>query len=134
MGHGLRFGLDTKCLTTKTRVRFSSSLSSPSFLYIMAPASSNPLDSLPPEMAQIITLAITTFIQREAPAIYIIIVASVWLGIAICLFMTLLYSSTPQSRRKPLFIFCVIAVVFGTIPSIVFIGILVCYCFVCFCS
>jgi len=87
--------------------------------------SSDPLDSLPPELAQIIRLAITAFIQNELPSIYIIIVASLWLGVSLCLFMALLYSSTPKSRRTPLFIFGVIAVGFGTIPSILFLKLLV---------
>ncbi|THU90790.1 hypothetical protein K435DRAFT_727853 [Dendrothele bispora CBS 962.96] len=88
-------------------------------------SSSNPLDSLPPELAQIIRLAITGFIQSQLPSIHIIIVASLWLGVSFCLFMALLYSSTPKSRRKPLFAFSVIAVGFGTVPSILFLKLLV---------
>ncbi|KAF5360022.1 hypothetical protein D9758_007566 [Tetrapyrgos nigripes] len=87
--------------------------------------SSSLLDSLPPETARVVKLAITTFIQRELPMIYIIIVASCWLGVSACLFMALLYSSTPKARQTPLFILCVIAVGFGTVPSILFLKVLV---------
>jgi hypothetical protein len=92
-----------------------------------APGSSsgNPLDSLPPALAQIIQLALGEFIKESLPAIYIMIIASLWLGISLCLFMALLWSSRPEKRSTPLFISCVIAVGFGTIPGILFLNLLV---------
>ncbi|KAK7439020.1 hypothetical protein VKT23_017726 [Stygiomarasmius scandens] len=78
----------------------------------------NPLGSLPPELANIIQLALTTFIKENLGSLYIMIIASLWLGISLSLFMALLYTSSSHSRRKPVFVLCVIAVAIGTIPSI----------------
>ncbi|THU87167.1 hypothetical protein K435DRAFT_566833, partial [Dendrothele bispora CBS 962.96] len=57
--------------------------------------------------------------------LYVVIVASLWLGISLSLFVALLYISGPQTYRKPIFILCVIAVTLGTIPSILYLKFLV---------
>jgi hypothetical protein len=78
--------------------------------------SDNPLDNLPPALAQVIQLALSEFIKGNLPSIYIMIIASLWLGISLCLLMALLWSSRPEKRKTPLFISCVVAVGFGTVP------------------
>ncbi|THV05586.1 hypothetical protein K435DRAFT_790099 [Dendrothele bispora CBS 962.96] len=85
----------------------------------------NPLASVPPQLADIIQLAINTFIEANLPSIHIIILSSLWLGVSCCLFITLLYSSDPKKRKTLLFISCIIAVGFGTVPSILVLNLLI---------
>ncbi|KAF5342931.1 hypothetical protein D9758_014950 [Tetrapyrgos nigripes] len=85
----------------------------------------NPLGTLPPNIAELIQAALSFFIQRNMGSIYVMVIASIWLGVSFSLFMALLYTSTPCSRRKPIFVLCVNAVGFGTIPSILFLKLLV---------
>ncbi|KAF5360087.1 hypothetical protein D9758_007559 [Tetrapyrgos nigripes] len=85
----------------------------------------DPLASLPPALASIIEEALTEFIKANLPSIYIMIISSLWLGVSLCLFMALLWSSQAEKRRTPLFICCVIAVGFGTIPGILFLRLLI---------
>ncbi|THU85248.1 hypothetical protein K435DRAFT_764389 [Dendrothele bispora CBS 962.96] len=85
----------------------------------------NPLSDLPPEIAIPIQMALTAFIKENLGSIYIMIVASLWLGISLSLLMALLYTSTSKSRRKPIFILCMIAVAIGTVPSILVLKFLI---------
>jgi len=83
------------------------------------------LGDLPPQLQEIIQLALSTFIDLNLPSLYIMIIASLWLAVSLCLFMALLYSSHPEKRKTLLFICCVIAVGFGTVPGILFLNLLV---------
>ncbi|THU90785.1 hypothetical protein K435DRAFT_841293 [Dendrothele bispora CBS 962.96] len=53
------------------------------------------------------------------------IASSLWLGVSFSLFVALVYSSNQKSRRTPLFWFSVVAIGFGTVPSILFLKLLV---------
>jgi len=98
-----------------------------SFPLILKPmdSTSNPLASLPPQLQDIIQLALSAFIKESLNPIYIMILSSLWLGVSFSLFVALLYSSNPRSRRTPLFWISLIAIGFGTVPSILFIKLLV---------
>ncbi|KAF5341511.1 hypothetical protein D9758_012581 [Tetrapyrgos nigripes] len=85
----------------------------------------NPLGNLPPVIAEAIQMALSEFIKENLGSLYVMILSGIWLGVSLSLFMALLYTSTSYSRRKPIFILCVIAVGFGTIPSILFLVLLV---------
>ncbi|THU85247.1 hypothetical protein K435DRAFT_869486 [Dendrothele bispora CBS 962.96] len=85
----------------------------------------NALNNLPPEIEVPIQLALATFVKEDLNVLYLIIIASLWLGISLSLFVALLYISGPQTYRKPIFILCVIAVALGTIPSILYLKFLI---------
>ncbi|KAK7439034.1 hypothetical protein VKT23_017740 [Stygiomarasmius scandens] len=83
------------------------------------------LDSLNPELKNIIQMALRDFIKNILGALYTMIVTSLWLGVSLSLFVALLGTSSAQSHRKPIFILCMIAVAIGTIPSVLFLKILI---------
>jgi len=86
---------------------------------------SNSVGNAPPDLADIVQLALATYIKEIFGPIYVMILASLWLGISLSLFTALLCTSGAQSRRKPIFILCVIAVAIGTIPSVLYLKIIV---------
>ncbi|KAF5360021.1 hypothetical protein D9758_007565 [Tetrapyrgos nigripes] len=89
-----------------------------------ASSSDSPLNEIPPALQGVIELALSAFVKQNLNEIYLIIAASLWLGVSFSLFMALLYSSNAESRRTPLFWFSVLAVGFGTIPSVLFMKLL----------
>ncbi|TFK37248.1 hypothetical protein BDQ12DRAFT_632665, partial [Crucibulum laeve] len=69
--------------------------------------------------------AVAAFIAGVKPALSVLLLCAVWLGVTIPLLFVLFYFSTPSSRRKPLFIFNAISVFIGILMGALNVGILV---------
>jgi hypothetical protein len=70
-------------------------------------------------------LTVSTFVTIIKPALVVLIVCAVWLGISVPLLFVLFYFSTAKSRCKAIFKFNVISVSMGIIMGVLNVAVLV---------